>query len=103
MEQEYKAELSINNAPVELNEFVEQFLSRVTVGAVTTLKGVDYIRTVELDEDRGDVMVKVNGEEIELTPFPNDVIANTITGLVSTLKGIDKQNIGKIAIKITAR
>ena len=101
MENKFKAQLSVNNTAIEINEFTEEFLARVTAGAVTTLKGVEYIRTIELKDDRGDVVVKVNGEEIELTPFPNDAIANTITGLVSTLKGIDKNKITRIDIKVT--
>jgi hypothetical protein len=102
MEKRYKSQLSVNNEAIEMNEFTEEFLAHVTVGAVTTLKGVEYIRTIDVNQDRGDVVVKVNGEEIELTPFPNDVIANTLTGLVSTLKGIDKNNIAKIDVKVTA-
>jgi hypothetical protein len=101
MEKKYKAHLSVNGNAIEVNEFTEEFLARVTVGAVTTLKGVEYIRTIDVNQDRGDVVVKVNGEEIELTPFPNDVIANTLKGLVSTLKGIDKGNINKIDVKVT--
>ena len=102
MEKNYKSQLMVNGKTIEMNEFTEEFLARITVGAVTTLKGVEYIRTVDLNQDRGDVVVKVNGEEIELTPFPNNVIANTLSGLVSTLKGIDKDNITGIDIKVTA-
>jgi hypothetical protein len=102
MNKSYKAQLSVNNSAIDMNEFTEEFLAQVTVGAVNTLKGVEYIRTIELNQDRGDVTVKVNGEEIDLTPFPNDVIANTLSGLVSTLKGVDKTNITKIDVKVTA-
>lgn len=102
MEKRYRTQLSVNDTVVEMNEFTEELLARVTVGVVNTLKGVEYIRTIHLNQDRGDVVVKVNGDEIELTPFPNDVIANTMMGLVSTLKGIDKNNITKIDIKVTA-
>ena len=90
MNKSLKAKLQVNKGAIELNEFTEGFLAQITVGAVTTLKGVDYIRKVEIHLDRGDVSITVNGEEVTLTPFPNDVIANTLTGMVSTLKGIDK-------------
>ena len=90
MNKSLKTKLWVNKVSIELNEFTDEFLAQITVGAVTTLKGVDYIRKVEIGLDRGDVSITVNGEEVTLTPFPNDVIANTLTGMVSTLKGIEK-------------
>jgi hypothetical protein len=90
MEKNLKAELEINNVYVELNPFVEEFLTRTVVGAVSSLKGAENIRNLELYLEGGDVKVVVNGNELPLTPFPTDIINNTITGLVSSLKGVDK-------------
>lgn len=64
----------------------------MTIGAVTPLRGVDYIRSIEIHQDHGDVSVTVNGEEITVTPFPNDIIAGTLIGMVSTLKDVDSVN-----------
>lgn len=100
MEKNYKSTLQVNNRSIDLNEFVEQFLARVTVGAVTTLKGVDYLKKIEVTQDKGEVKVMVNGDDIRLTAFPNDVIANTLAGLVSTLKGVDKSNIKNIHVVV---
>jgi len=90
MEKNLKAELEINNVSVELNPFVEEFLTRTVVGAVSSLKGAENIRNLELYLEGGDVKIVVNGNELPLTPFPTDIINNTITGLVSSLKGVDK-------------
>ena len=100
MKKNYKAKLQVNKVAIELNEFTEQFLANVTVGAVTSLKGVEFLKKIEVKQDKDDLDIKVNGEEIKLTPFPNDVIANTFKGLVSTLKGVDKSNIKNIDITI---
>jgi len=99
MEKNLGAELEINNVSFELNPFVEEFLTRTVVGAVSCLKGVENIRDLELYLERGDVKLVVNGNELPLTPFPRDIITNTITGLVSSLKGVGKIDNLKINVK----
>jgi len=98
MENKLGAELEINNVATELNPFVEEFLTRTVVGAVSSLKGAENIRDLELYLERGDVKLVVNGNELPLTPFPMDIITNTITGLVSSLKGVDK--IDNLRVKV---
>jgi len=100
MEKNLKAELEINNVSVELNPFVEEFLTRTVVGAVSSLKGAESIRDLELYLEGGDVKLVVNGNELPLTPFPRDIITSTITGLVSSLKGVD--NIDNLMVKVRA-
>jgi len=99
MEKNLKAELEINNVSVELNPFAEGFLARIVVGAVSSLRGAENIRNLELYLEGGDVKLVVNGNEIPLTPFPREVITNTITGLVSSLKGISKIESLKVNVK----
>jgi hypothetical protein len=99
MEKNLKAELEINNVSVELNPFAEGFLARIVVGAVSSLRGAENIRDLELYLEGGDVKLVVNGNEIPLTPFPREVITNTITGLVSSLKGISKIESLKVNVK----
>jgi len=83
-----KMKLFVNKESVELNPFVMEYLARISIGIVSSLKGVDYIRTIEIHDEHNDVKIKVNGEEVSLTPFPVKVISSTLHGVVSTLKGI---------------
>jgi len=99
MEKNLKAELEINNVSVELNPFVEEFLTRTVVGAVSSLKGAENIRNLGFYLERGDVKLVVNENELPLTPFPKEIITNTIIGLVSPLKGADKIDSLKINIR----
>ena len=99
MEKNLKAELAVNNVSVELNPFVEEFLTRTVVGAVSSLKGVENIRDLELNLELGDIKLVVNGNELPLTPFPRDIITSTITGLVSSLKGVSKIDSLKVNVK----
>jgi hypothetical protein len=99
MEKNLRAKLEINNVSVELNPFVEEFLTRTVVGAVSSLKGAENIRDLELYLEQKDAKLVVNGNELPLTPFPRDIIANTITGLVSSLKVVGKIDSLKINVK----
>jgi hypothetical protein len=84
------AKLFINKSPIEMNDFVESYFALISIAIVKSLKGVDYIKKVELQQDKGEVTVKVNGDVIDITPFPNDIICNTLTGMLVPLKGFDK-------------
>jgi len=100
MEKNLKVELEVNNVSVEINPFVEESLARTVVGAVSSLKGAENIRGLELYLEGGDVKLVVNGNELPLTPFPKEIITNTITALVSSLKGVDK--IDNLRVKVGA-
>lgn len=94
-----RAELEINNVSVELNAFAEQFLAGTVVGAISSLKGTDDIRELELYLAQGDVRVVVNGNELPLTPFPKEILTSTMIGSVSSLKGVSSIDSLKIAIR----
>jgi hypothetical protein len=100
MNEQLRAELAVNDASVELNPFVEEFLTRTVVGAVSSLKGAEDIHDLTLHLEQGDVKIIVNGNELPLTPFPNDIIASTITGLVSSLKGIVKVDTLRVKVRM---
>jgi hypothetical protein len=99
MDKDLRAELAVNKVSIKLNPFVEEFLTRTVVGAVSSLRGAENIRNLELYLERGDVKLSVNGSELPLTPFPREIITNTITGLVSSLKGVGKIDSLKINVK----
>jgi len=99
MESKLGTQLKVNNVSVDLNPFVEEFLTRTVVGAVSSLKGAESIQGLELHLEQGDAKLIVNGNELQLTPFPKDIITNTIIGLVSSLKGVDKIDSIKINVK----
>ena len=89
MREKLSTKFLVNKKPIELNPFVNDFLGHVTIGAAKSLKGVDYIRNIEVHHEYDDLSVKVNGEDIPITPFPNEIISSTIIGLASTLKGVE--------------
>jgi hypothetical protein len=94
-----KAELAVNKVSIKLNPFAQQFLARTVVGAVSSLKGTENIRDLELHLQQGDVNLVVNGNELPLTPFPKEILTSTIIGLVSSLKGVGKIDSLNITVK----
>jgi hypothetical protein len=89
MKENFSATLKVNEKVMEMNPFVEEFLSRTTLGAVSSLKGTEAIRNLKVHHKKGNVEITVNGKEIPLTPFPNDVISNMLVGIISSLKDVD--------------
>ena len=100
MERSYRAELWVNKKPIPMNRFVEEFLSHTTVGAVTSLRGAENIRKLEIHQKKGNVEITVNGSQIPLTPFPNDIISNTLSGLVSSLRDVGDIESMDISVEI---
>jgi hypothetical protein len=98
LKENYSAKLLVNKKPVELNPFVEEFLARVSVGSVTSLKGVDSVKIMGLSLEQDDINIVVNGDKVDLISFPAMIIMSTLRGLVSTLKGGD--NIKSLDIKV---
>ena len=69
-----KATLRVNKISMEMNPFVEEFLSRTVIGMVTPLRGAENIQRLEIHQDKSNVKITVNGNEITLTEFPKDII-----------------------------
>ncbi|OGO03413.1 MAG: hypothetical protein A2Y72_05275 [Chloroflexi bacterium RBG_13_53_26] len=99
MKEKIEARLWVNSKLVEMNPFVEEILAGTVAGALRSLKGVETIKTVELQLRQRTVTVTVNGKELTLTPFPNDIIAGTVSGFVSSLKEIDKVESLRISLR----
>ncbi len=100
MKGSYKAKLKVNRISIDMNPFVEEFLARTVVGAVTSLQGAGNIKKLEIHQKKGNVEITVNGKEIPLTPFPNDIISSTLIGMVSSLKGIEDIDSLDISVEV---
>jgi len=98
MQRKLNADLTVNNQSIELNPFAQEFLARTVLGGISSLRGAENMRDLELYLERGNVKLVVNGEELPLTPFPRDIITSTIVGLVSSLKGVGKIDSLKMSI-----
>ena len=92
--------LSVNDAPISLDYFIQGFIDHTAGGIVASLEGGGEIISLELSIDEArQVTLNVNNASIPLNPFVQEVIKNTLMGLVSSLKGVSEIN--KLAISIT--
>ena len=91
--------LSVNNVPIRLNDFVEEYLDGVVSGIVASLKDTGEIESLRLSIDNeGQVTINLNGSMVPLKYFPSEVIKSTILGMVSPLKGVGEVNRLEITI-----
>jgi len=100
MKEDFRATLKVNGILIEMNPFVEEFLARTSVGAVSSLRGAEDIKSLRIHQKKGNVEITVNGSEIPLTPFPNDIISNTLLGMVSSLKDVEDIHSIDISVEV---
>ena len=100
MKENFMVALKVNEKAIETNPFVEDFLARTSVGAVSSLKGTEVIKNLEIHQKKGNVEITVNGKDIPLTPFPNDIISGTLVGMVSSLKDVDDIDSIDISVEV---
>lgn len=85
--------LSVNDMPIKLDYFVQEYIVHVIGGIVASLKDTQEIESLELNIDNeGQVTIKLNGADVSLKEFPNDIIRSTILGVVAPLKGVGEVN-----------
>ena len=101
MNKEMEITLVINDAPIETNPFVKDFIIKTVTGMVSSLKGTGEIESIDISLKESALSINVNESPvIIIKPFVEEIVLSTLAGMVSTLKGAagDVQN---LFIKIT--
>jgi hypothetical protein len=92
--------LSVNDMPINLDYFVENYIDHVVGGIITSLRDTGEIKSLELTIDtEGQVTINLNGADVPLKYFPIEIIKSTIEGMIAPLKGVDSI-INKLEISI---
>jgi hypothetical protein len=94
-----KVRLTINDSPVPIADFVQLFIDSVVTSMLSTLKGVDETRSVDLSITGDDVEITVNNSAVPSNEFVDMFIRHTVIGMVTSLKGVDQVDRLKISIK----
>jgi len=93
-----KVSLMVNDAPISLDYFVEDFIDHITGGMIASLDGTGEIKTLELTVDGDKVAVNLNDAEVPVNAFVAKIFRATVEAMVSTLKGVSAVNRVKINI-----
>ena len=91
--------LSVDDANIELDYFVQGFIDHTVGGIIAGLEGTGEIRNLDIAVEKDSVSITLNGSDVPLKDFPRQIVSNTITGMVSSLKGVT--NAEKVSISIT--
>jgi hypothetical protein len=92
--------LSVNDMPINLDYFVENYIDHVVGGIITSLRDTGEIKSLELTIDtEGQVTINLNGADVPLKYFPIEIIKSTVEGMIAPLKGVDSV-INKLEISI---
>ena len=91
--------LSINDAPIALNDFVQGYIDHVVSAILTSLRGTAEIQGIDLSIDGERVSVLLNNEAVPLNPFAARIILSTMLGMASSLKGVSTIERMRVNIK----
>ena len=83
-----KVDLFVNYTPIQIEDFVQQFIKVVVTGILSTLKDYREAQEIKLSIDGDVVDITLDSDNIQLNPFVNTFIRNTVTGMVSSLKDV---------------
>lgn len=81
--------LSVNDAPINLDYFVEGFIDHVVGGIIAGLKGTGEIEALDISINADEVNINLNDDVIPVNLFASKIIRSTIFGMVSPLKGVN--------------
>ena len=94
-----KVSLSVNDVPIPIEDFIQEFVEHVITGMLTVLKETGEMHDIHISIDGDIIELTVNNNAVPVNPFVNTFITNTIVGMVSSLKGVGQ--IDRLEIGIT--
>ena len=84
--------LAVNEIPIQLDYFVQEFIDHVLSGMIAALEGTGEIKTLVVSIEGDNVIIKLNNELVPINLFASKIIKSTIVGMLSPLKGVGEIN-----------
>ena len=91
--------LSVNDVPIEIDYFVQEFIDHTIGGILEALEGTGEIKTMALSINGDKVTINLNNALVPINPFVTKIIRSTVAGMVSSLKGVSEINRLNISIR----
>jgi len=70
--------LMVNDQPIELDYFVQEFIDHTVGGVLAGLKGSGEIKTVSISVEGDNVVINLNDSLLPTNPFVSKIVKNTI-------------------------
>ena len=80
--------LFVNDAPINLDKFVQGYIDYVVGGILASLKGTRVVKGVDLTIEGDQVSIVLNDRALPLNLFATRIIYNTLVGMISPLHGV---------------
>ncbi len=80
--------LLVNDSPIVLDSFVQDFIAHTVSGMLAALKGTGEMEFLDIAIDGDEVKISLNSDPVPINPFVGTFIRNTVVGMVSSLKGV---------------
>ena len=90
--------LSVNDQPIELDYFVQNFIDHTVGGILSALEGIGVVKSIDLSIEGDEVAINVNDSVVPTNPFVKRIVRNTVLGMLSSLKGVQKIDRVRISI-----
>ena len=102
------SKISINQKPLEINQFVKDIISNSIKGMVNSLKTQDDIEKIRVEIKgiennelyNADILLKVNDEELNINKFTCGILKESIFAMVNSLKIDEEINEIKIDVEV---
>jgi hypothetical protein len=91
--------LLVNDQPIGLDYFVQNFIDHTIGGMLAGLEGVGKIESAVISIEDEKVIINLNNAVITINLFVSKIIRNTTIGMVSSLKGVGEMNKVTITVK----
>ena len=91
--------LSVNDAPVQVDNFVGKFIDRTVSGIIASLKGTGEIKELTLSIEGDSVSINLNGENVPTNFFASKIIKSTLLGMIAPLKGVSR-DVRKLTVSL---
>ena len=102
------SKISINQKPLEINQFVKDIISNSIKGMVNSLKTQEDIEKIRVEIKgiennelyNADILLKVNDEELNINKFTCGILKESIFAMVNSLKIDEEINEIKIDVEV---
>jgi hypothetical protein len=83
-----RIKLAVNDCPIEMIDFVADFIKQTTCGMIASLAGAGPVRDLHLTINGEVLEINLNGAGVPVNEFVTRIFRSTFNGMLTPLKGV---------------